>query len=735
MNGVDVTAGFRQSVLLPLRAAGRTLRRRIVLEGACRCVAVLVAAAFVQFALDKLLVLGAGPRAALLLALLALMARNLWRYVIRPFALRIDAEDVARILERRHPPLKDILISAVSFATRPAPADSSLAMRSNVIRDCQQRVRAIPFGPNIRRDRHRKFLATGLVAISVAGIAAIWQPDTFATYLARNFALQDVAWPSGTELWIQGFANGKLRWPVGDPLTLVVTASGRIPRGLRAEFEASSGAGLTRDMALRGREQFVVDYGPLQQSMKVRFLIWKLGVDERTEWHDIEAIERPSIAGARVQITPPPYSRQEPYTLAAGQTGADILRSSAVRIEATTNKPVVEASLRSADRVVAPADLLSATQIVSAFEPSHSGTFYFALRDADGLDDLRPVTYSLRLLSDPAPRVRLTLPGAGEMLVAAAVLPLVVDCEDNLGIRSIDLMIRPSRLKDSGDTRPDDSMTEPLPGLVAGQTNYTQERSWPLLPLTLQPGDELSMWVRAADDQPGAALSTATAPSGTEPAAPPSVGQSQVYTFRIVTPQELLAELSRRENEWRREFEGVIQAQERLNTRIMDIHDQAAAATSEALSTRFAQEARAQRQIANRIGVISRQFEQLLAERQINQLEDATIRRRLDRGVIRPLAGIAASDIPQISEVMDRLRERFDPAEAESLETAQKRLLARMYEVLANMLKWEGYEEAVALLRDIIRLQGDLNRDTRQQMQKEIESLLGESATTQPEGR
>jgi hypothetical protein len=42
-----------------------------------------------------------------------------------------------------------------------------------------------------------------------------------------------------------------------------------------------------------------------------------------------------------------------------------------------------------------------------------------------------------------------------------------------------------------------------------------------------------------------------------------------------------------------------------------------------------------------------------------------------------------------------------------------------MRAILANMIQWEGYQEAVGMLRDILRLQNELRTETQQAVEKQ----------------
>lgn len=730
---------FKRNVIAPLERVGRALKRYALIEGLCLCAAMLVGMALIQFTLDRLLILGMGPRALMLVVVIGVIGHQLYNRVIRPVGVRVGVTDVAAILERRNEAFRDQLISAVAFvegadAGRETanPRRNSPALVQALIQQANDRFQALPTQDVLKRDRHLRYLALGAFVLAFVICAFAGAPETMATYVARNLRLADEAWPVSTRIEVEGFdENGKRSWPIGDELTLVATALDKVPPSLRAEFSFDSGRRLIRNMDRRGRNQFLLDFGPLTQAMKVRFMIGKLGVDERTRWYEVEAVHRPAVKSVRIEVTPPAYAEKEPFVLPQGQASADIIRGSAVRIDATISKPVVTAALksRSDERLVAEATIENGTHVTTKFVPDRTGTFYFDVLDHSDLDDRSPVTYSFNLMTDPAPKSRLTLPGVGELVVSNAELNLAVDCEDNLGLQSATLVHRIRREQDA-TTQPAQK-SEFLPNFVPKQLRYSLRQTWPLLPLTLKPGDQLTLQVLAADYQPPV-QTPVTEAKKPKSAKVSHVGESLAYTLRIVTAEELLAELGRREHEWRQEFERIIKSQEQLNRRIMDLRDSTDTdSISTRQSVRFGQEARTQRQQIGRLKTIARQFEQILNELKVNQLATPTVRRRLQNGVVTPLKRLINTDIVAAAELIERLRYQFDEKTADELEQQQAEIVRIMYGVRANMLKWEGYNETIVLLRDILRLQKDVNKDTQSRHEREIEKLFG---SPEPEG-
>lgn len=731
---MDVTAAFQRDALAPLDRLGRRLRGRLLLAGVARCAAVVVGLVALQLTLDLLLVLGTGPRAALLVMVVASVGYHLWHYVLRPLSIRITTEGIAELVERARPDLRDQLLTAVSFAQSPPDARrDSPAMVRAVIESAARAVAAAPMPDLFNASRHRRFATLGVSAVAAALAACTLSPDYIAAFIARDLLLQDTAWPSRTRIVVEGLTQNRISWPLGDDFTLVATAEGEIPNTLRAEIELPDGKTLLRDMAQRGRDQFLLEYGPLTASMKLRFLVAKFGVDEHTNWYDVLALERPGIAELTVTVAPPPYAEVPPTKFPVNQTAIDALRGSTIRIDAVTNKPVTVASLQHAGKKIADAAIETTKILRSEFTPLTGGSYSFDLRDEGGLSDLHPVTLAIRLQSDPPPKVRLSLPGAGEMVTPMAVLDVGVECEDNLALRSAELLYQVIVAGDAATTQPAAGQFEKLPRFEPKMTRYAETFAWPMSALGAKIGDQVRLGVRATDYQPAASSSRPVEGSS---AALTNTAESAAYLLRMVTPEEFLAELSRRESEWRREFEQILKSQEQLKKRVEDLHDRAAGGMASAeFATTYAREQSAQRAQIGRLKTVRRQFEQIYAELKVNQLADGPVRKRLEGGVIDPLTTLVNLDVPTAADAMERLRTAFDRAGAEDVEQRMARLVQQMNAVLANMLKWEGYNEAVGMLRDVIRLQTDVNRQTQTRLEEQAEDLFNPGATSRPEKR
>jgi hypothetical protein len=229
--------------------------------------------------------------------------------------------------------------------------------------------------------------------------------------------------------------------------------------------------------------------------------------------------------------------------------------------------------------------------------------------------------------------------------------------------------------------------------------SFEAQKSWPVADAGAQIGDAVTLTARAHD------FNNVTGPG---------IGASTTLTFRLAATEELLAEFQRREQEYRRQFERLVDTQERLRRRLLTVlADIAEGRIPPDLEANLAPLERQQRQIRQQAGTVQQQFVQVLAEMGVNRLDDAETRRRLQEHVIDPLGELFARDLSDSADQLRRLGREQTVALAAGVDPAQALIAEKMQQVLANMLQWEGFQETVGMLREILQLQRELNAETR----------------------
>jgi len=340
----------------------------------------------------------------------------------------------------------------------------------------------------------------------------------------------------------------------------------------------------------------------------------------------------------------------------------------------------------------------SAADLAVTFSPRETQTYSFALVDDVGLENRLPARFTLRMLKDEPPRVRVKLDSVGAMVTAEAVLPIETEYADTYGLATAELGFQTSR-----DGAPSGDIE--IPGFTPHATTFSTSLNWPVAQAGVSAGERLALLGRATDfdDVSG-----------------PNAAQSAEIALRIVTREELLAELARREQEARGDLERLIDVQEQIRGKLLSelVAVQSGQGVAE-LASRLTPIERRQRTVAGSVNLLRQQFEQILAELRVNQLSTNAAEQRVGGAIIEPLGRLAKRDLVLAADDIRQWGRDSSRETGGKLDSQQATLLAEMREILANMLQWEGYQEAVNMLRDILRIQAELEAETRRNLEQQ----------------
>lgn len=681
-----------------LRAVAVRLRTYLFIEGVAWVFGFLAAAAAVQFLLDYgTRGLRWSIRAALLGAVVAAALVVIWRRIIAPLRVRIADPDVANLVERRFPALESRLISAVRFARGESGSRESNSPRlmAAVVRAADTAVRGTDFRLVLSARRAQRSLGLIFVLVVIFAAAALAAPEMMGLWFARNVLLDEVPWPKRTRLIVE-LQDGQLLAARGDDVVIQASAEGALPRDVELFYQTESGPRGRHSMVLVGSDESA-RYRYTLKNAQEPFSFYLAGGDDRTETYQALLVDRPAMTLSRIDVTPPAYAGLPPFTTPEGDRAAQFLPGSQVAFYLETNKPIEKATLMAGGEVVAPAPPKGSGYIVE-FIPKATQVYHFKLLDALGFESKDEVKFALRLMKDEPPRVRLTVTGAGEMITPQAVLPLQVEYADTYGLATAELVYRLTHEDAAQDLIP-------LPNFVPRALTFSTSLDWPAGASPAAPGDQLALLARASDfdDVSG-----------------PNVAESPELVFRVVTPEELLAELSRREQEFRADFERLIDAQEQVRGELLTLMGPAGPAAGSAPFTAAAAGLeRRQRSIAQSVNVVRQQAEQVLQELRINQLSDSDTEVRLGQRIAEPLTGLSRRELPRAADQIRQWSRDASEDTASQIDPQQIALLSQMREILANMIQWEGYQEAVSMLRDILRLQNELRTETQKAIEQQ----------------
>lgn len=129
------------------------------------------------------------------------------------------------------------------------------------------------------------------------------------------------------------------------------------------------------------------------------------------------------------------------------------------------------------------------------------------------------------------------------------------------------------------------------------------------------------------------------------------------------------------------------------------------------------------------IDSLARAFEGIRLQLVNNRLDAPEWNTRLTDRIIGPLQQIAEVDFRELEDRLRRLEQRIDSSEdaavihAEAMDKADEIILA-MHEIMKSMLELEDYNEAIDLLRSIIKMEQELEAETKERDKQKLRDLL-----------
>jgi hypothetical protein len=397
-----------------------------------------------------------------------------------------------------------------------------------------------------------------------------------------------------------------------------------------------------------------------------------------------------------------------------------------LQIDARTNKPLASAVLR-AGEVEFPMQIADDGLSFSA-KPGNSeiallsGPYEFELRDEGNLENARKSKFTLTLKEDAPPRVRAELLGISGMVSSRAMLPTEYQVADEYGL--VDILFSANWKTEQPETDQPASILKPI-------SNVQQQESKPwrssedvavfdILPLKLTPGTSLRLAIVAHDAKPEN----------------PGEGKSQEFLLRVVSDDELRADLLRREDEQRKAFEQAYEIQLSLTTELealsvsLPAEGQSEKDFHQQRELKLLGLVRDQKGVGTSIDRIATRFEEFLVEIVNNRLDEAekeaelqgpSIEQRYADRIIEPIRQLDSDLITLATQNLDNCR-RAEPnadelteAVAQTGET-QQQILERMKVILEAMNDSRSFQDFLNSLLEIKALE--------EQTKKEIEKKL-----------
>ncbi|MHB8970384.1 MAG: hypothetical protein ACYC3X_12665 [Pirellulaceae bacterium] len=771
------------SLLAQLR---RRIRMYVWVEGLSLALLWLGATFWIGLAVDYLPVLmGASemPRTArlVLLAIIAtILAYVLYRWVFQRAFARLPDHSMAVLLERRFDRFHDGLMTAVEMAERPEHArEFNQEMLWRTTLQAREQTQGIDVGDVFRLTPLVTKVLLALAVVLPIGLLYAVNAPAVELWAERLYLLRDRTWPRNTEIQVAGIQFQRITTADGVPtlselipfdenreikvakgtsvlLRVLADATKAVPEYCTIYYQAEESDRGAVNMQKAGRihdnsQAYTYDGKPFRGILSsISFDV--RGSDHRVRDYRLTVVPSPSIVETQLDCVFPPYMVNEQLSLWLPRTlelasGTQLPNGTRITIRARANKDLAKVDIhdmQSDKSTVYDVAALGSDPRRLEYVIEHLNgnlTLELTLFDTDGVISDPPIRLFVAGIVDQPPVMAATLHGIGTAVTPDVILPAQGTISDDYDVDKSWFHVTvnegaprqfPCEAAESGQL---DAVLD-FRALRAAEDGFE-----------LKPKDKLAVTLMASDR---CNLTDA-----------PNIGSGDRYQLDVVTPDELLANLERRELGLRRRLEQTIDEIGEMRDSVsrvkrapadargaapednrkldsVDPDDKAVEGAANQTAEEREQSLRALRtqrslvqcqKSAQEIVGVAASFEDIRAELINNRVDSEDRKVRLKEQIADPLRRIGETMFPELERQLKDLEQKLnDPSTSDlSVDAAVQQadnILLELDKVLQKMLELETFNELMNIVRSLIEDQSQLIDETKKARSSEALELL-----------
>lgn len=704
------------------------VRSDLRLHGISQLAALAATLAAASLAADWLLRLSLPVRVCLMLLALAALAWTAWSRLVRPARLRLEDLDLVGLIDRRMPGIGQRLAAVLQLPE--LLQDKEMASPAMVREAVREHAAALE-GIDLRRvlDDRRRWQRRGVLAAVLLAVFlfVILAPTAAGIWARRWFLASNERWPQRTYLAVRGIpADGIIRAPRGESLLIEVDAQphfsgkpyywtlegrgerllvrqaarpfSRPPALVQISYQPAGGPRRRGNFARFGAQRFRYEIPAVLEPTRV----FITGGDDWLGPLYIQPIDRPAIVRLEIDAQPPGAKQSTRVSAEGSGSQLAFLRKTRLRLEFESSVPLASASLICKDGTPPPLRRLTPRRYQARWVMDRALNLELQLVAAEGGLASKPYFLSLGLLQDRPPRVNIRASGVGRLVTSTVRVPLTLGFQDDLGLRALALEAEWAAPTGDEIQRGTRSFPLPLPSTADGSPLLDLElrHTAMLAELALPPGSQVRLRGHAQDNS----------------AEGPQSGFSRWLTYQVVTPEELMYEIVRRQRAERDKFKAAVDQQRSLADPLAALVD---AEQARPLAARH-------KLLTRQVVLVGRRLDETLQEMINNDLGSPQARELLERDILQPLAELGRATLPDVSQRLETLAARMDQTSLDQARQAHADALAQMERILQRMAQWESFLDVVNQLREVIRLQTDVLQATEQERASRTRDLFDE---------
>ncbi|MCX6169530.1 MAG: hypothetical protein NTX65_09325 [Ignavibacteriales bacterium] len=272
-----------------------------------------------------------------------------------------------------------------------------------------------------------------------------------------------------------------------------------------------------------------------------------------SENYKITVINRPNITGFDLVISPPAYTRL-PEQNQKDNGNITALPGSKIKIALNSSRELSNAVVQFSDSTNKKMSILSTKSTVE-FSVSKNLNYQMLIEDTQGIANINPINYSIKVLPDESPNIELIAPSSNVKLGKETKISLVSKITDDYGFSKMELNYR---LSASKYRQPATEFTK-IPITISTQLKEDEVYFvWDLAPLVLAEGEILSCYLEVFDND---------IING------PKSAKTQQFTITVPSLNELFSEAENKQDDAAKDLTKTLEEAEKLKQEMQKITD------------------------------------------------------------------------------------------------------------------------------------------------------------------
>ncbi|MEN6444707.1 MAG: DUF4175 family protein [Candidatus Cloacimonas sp.] len=244
----------------------------------------------------------------------------------------------------------------------------------------------------------------------------------------------------------------------------------------------------------------------------------------------IQVLDEPIVKKWFVQYNPPAYSGLPTWTDTLSYGNIEALKHSIVKLSFTTNIPVESAVMVFDDASRQPLQAIDKNNYITQLTIEKPRTWYLELTDALGRKN-KPEEKTIEIQEDNPPEINITFPGEDVNLNQNMLLPLIIEADDDYGLKNCALNIQ---------VMASEPQVINIQSVISGKM-FSTDFLLDLKEANLFPGDVVTYWAVIYDNSPEQ-----------------QKAESTKFKARFPSIEEIYREIENKEQEKKSELQNVL---------------------------------------------------------------------------------------------------------------------------------------------------------------------------------